>query len=115
MIFDATIKELLNSKLLALETQFKADLVFYYGEIHVGIVRPFRDVIEDLQKAPKRKSRLVFLLNTSGGSAEIVEKLVDIIRHHYREVSFVVPDFAMSAGTMRYCQMLWVSGRSLVA
>ena len=100
MIFDTTIKELLNSKLFALEEQFKADLVFYYGEIHVGIVRPFRDAIEDLKKAAQPKGRLVLFLNTSGGSAEIVEKLVDIIRHHYKEVSFVVPDFAMSAGTI---------------
>ena len=100
MIFDATIKELLNTKLDLLETQFKADLLFYYGEINPGIIRPFRDAIEDLKKTPAQRGRLVFFLNTPGGSAEAVEKLVDIIRHHYKEVSFVVPDFAMSAGTI---------------
>jgi Serine dehydrogenase proteinase len=39
-------------------------------------------------------------LNTPGGSAETVEKLVEIIRFHYEEVFFVVPDEAMSAGTI---------------
>ena len=42
---------------------------------------------------------MVFL-NTPGGNAEIVEKLVEIIRFHYKELYFVVPDEAMSAGTI---------------
>ncbi len=29
MIFDATVKELLNGKLLELETKFDADVIFY--------------------------------------------------------------------------------------
>lgn len=101
MIFDTTIKEIINSKLLALEKQFDADLIFYFGEIHAGIVRPIRDIIEELKRAKRLgRGRLVIVLNTSGGAAEVVEKLVDIIRHHYHEVYFVVPDFAMSAGTI---------------
>lgn len=40
------------------------------------------------------------MLNTSGGSAEAVEQLVKIMRHHYDEINFVVPDYAMSAGTI---------------
>jgi hypothetical protein len=39
-------------------------------------------------------------VNTPGGSAETVEKMVRIMRHHYDEVLFIVPDFAMSAGTI---------------
>ncbi len=45
-------------------------------------------------------NHLVVLLNTPGGSAEAVEKFVEIIRFHYRNVNFVVPDYAMSAGTI---------------
>ena len=44
--------------------------------------------------------RLVVFLNTPGGSAETVEKMVSVIRFHYEEVYFVVPDYAMSAGTI---------------
>lgn len=40
------------------------------------------------------------MLNTPGGSAETVEKMVNIIRQHYSEVYFIVPDYAMSAGTI---------------
>jgi hypothetical protein len=104
MIFDATIKNILNEKLAELEKNFRADVVFYYGEIHPSLIRPFRDLIEDLIKDTTKKEksdrRLVIILNTGGGSAEIVEKMVDITRFHYGEVYFIVPDFAMSAGTI---------------
>ena len=43
---------------------------------------------------------LYFFLNTPGGSVEVAEKMVDIIRHHYDKVCFVVPDVAYSAGTI---------------
>jgi hypothetical protein len=100
MIFDATVIDLLNKKLDALESAFQADVVFYLGDIQSGALRLFRDLIEDLKKDASARDRLVIILNTTGGSAEIAEKMVDITRHHYREVYFVVPDFAMSAGTI---------------
>jgi hypothetical protein len=100
MIFDATIKSWLNQRLSQLENKLKADVVFYYGEIHPAIVRIFRDIIEDLKKEKKNKNRLVIVLNTTGGSAEVSEKMVDITRKHYKEVYFIVPDLAMSAGTL---------------
>jgi len=100
MIFDATVKEVLNGKLLELEGKFAADVIFYMGEIQSSILRGFRDVIEDLKKDQPKRDRLVIVLNTSGGSAEVAEKMVDIIRAKYTEVYFVVPDFAMSAGTV---------------
>jgi hypothetical protein len=103
-LFDDSLKSLMNEKLGKLEKEFAADVVFFYGEIQPSIVRPWRDLIEDLKKplAPPQavQAKLVILLNTPGGSAETVEKLVDITRHHYSDVSFVVPDFAMSAGTI---------------
>lgn len=100
MIFDATIKELLTKKLSQVENKFKGDVIFYLGEIQPVLLRIFRDLIEDLKRDKKSKDRLIIILNTSGGSAEIAEKMVDITRKHYKEVYFVVPDFAMSAGTI---------------
>lgn len=106
-LFDEALKKLMNEKLDALEKAFAADVVFFFGEIQPSVVRPFRDLIEDLKRPPTPapnppppQTKLVIILNTPGGSAETVEKLVDIIRHHYTDVSFVVPDFAMSAGTI---------------
>ncbi|MCY4304191.1 MAG: hypothetical protein OXC62_05340, partial [Aestuariivita sp.] len=43
---------------------------------------------------------LTILLNTGGGLVEAVERTVDVIRHHYEIVDFIIPDQAMSAGTV---------------
>ncbi|MEM9685382.1 MAG: ATP-dependent Clp protease proteolytic subunit [Bacteroidota bacterium] len=100
-IFDETIKETLNERLRRLEEYFRADVIFHYGEIHPSLEKAFRDFIEQL-KVDKEfdRERLVVFLNTPGGSAETVEKMVSVIRFHYNEVFFVVPDYAMSAGTI---------------
>ncbi len=99
-IFDRTIQEILNKNLVDLESYFDSDVIFYYGEIHPSYEKLFRDFIEILKEEKPGRNRLTILLNTPGGSAETVEKMVEIIRHHYDEVYFIVPDFAMSAGTI---------------
>lgn len=99
-IFDHTIKEVLRERLERLEQHFKADVVFYFGEIHPSLAKNFRDFIEDLSSQKTKRDTLTIFLNTPGGSAETVEKMVNIIRFHYKHVHFVVPDFAMSAGTI---------------
>ena len=96
---DQKAKEWLEDRLRALEEHFDADVIFYYGIIQSTNDKFFRDFIEKLA-GENSHSRLAIFLNTPGGSAETVEKMVRIIRFHYDEVYFVVPDFAMSAGTI---------------
>ena len=43
---------------------------------------------------------MYIILTTTGGSAIAVERYVNIIRYHYKEVHFIVPDYAYSAGTI---------------
>lgn len=97
---DAQIKDVLADRVKALEDHLAADVIFFYGPIYPSIQKLFRDFIDKLRADGTPRSRLAVFLNTPGGSAEIVEKLVEIIRHHYSEVYFVVPDEAMSAGTI---------------
>ncbi len=99
-IFDSTIHAILNGKLNALEEQFNADVIFFYGSIGNSLEKPFRDFIEELKTDKIQHSTLCIILNTPGGSVETVEKLVKITRHHYKEVYFIVPDAAYSAGTI---------------
>lgn len=99
-IFDETIKTTLETRVKELEAHFNADVVFYYGEFFPGAVKPFRDFIETLAVENRHGRNLAFFVNSPGGSAEVVEKLVEIMRYHYDHVSFVVPDSAMSAGTI---------------
>lgn len=100
-IFDSTIKSVLEERLDRLEKHFEADVIFYYGEIFPQVEKYFRDFLERLKSEKESHGRLVIFLSTPGGSVETVEKLVEIARFHYpREVFFVVPDYAMSAGTI---------------
>ncbi|MEC4050341.1 serine dehydrogenasease [Flavobacterium sp. SUN046] len=99
-IFDSTVQDILNDRLSKLEIYFDADVIFYYGSIANSLEKPFRDFIEDLKSDTVKHTTLCIILNTPGGSAETVEKLVKITRHHYEEVYFIVPDAAYSAGTI---------------
>jgi hypothetical protein len=99
-IFDKTIADLLREKLLELEKEFKADVIFYYGVLDTAYIKPYRDFIEDLKTDGEKRNRLVIFLNTPGGNAQAVERMVEINRYHYEEVYFIVPDYAMSAGTI---------------
>jgi len=98
--FDQSVKDILDQRLLTLEQTFNSDVIFFYGIISPGIIKIFRDFIEKLKSDDTKREHITIFLNTPGGSVETVEKLVNIIRHHYQFVYFVVPDFAMSAGTI---------------
>lgn len=98
--FDSQIRETLRQRVMAIEKRLDGDVIFYYGPIFPSVQKRFRDFIEQLKKDGDNKSRLIVFINTPGGHAETVEKLVEIIRFHYQEVFFVVPDEAMSAGTI---------------
>lgn len=90
-------KRVLNERLVALETKLGSDLVSLVGEIQGGSETVLRHALEPL--TPKRE-KLTFLLQTPGGIVEIAERIVNLVRHHYKEVVFLVPGEAMSAGTI---------------
>jgi len=94
-----TIKSLLNKELMDLETYLSADVLTYCGPIFDGMEGNFLQVVEQLNQK-KIHDRLFIILTTNGGSATAVERYVYIIRNHYSEVNFIVPDKALSAGTI---------------
>lgn len=96
---DLEIKKSLAQKLNELEKSLLADVIFYFGEIQPGCVAIYRDLIEHIQDNDKHEALAIFL-NTPGGSVEVVEQFVNINRYFYDRVYFVVPDYAMSAGTV---------------
>lgn len=96
---DNEIKKSLKSKLNKLEELFESDVIFFYGDIYPMQEIFYRDLIEGIQDGYKHE-RLSIILNTPGGDVKTVEKLANINRHFYKEVDFIVPDAAMSAGTV---------------
>ena len=80
-----------------IESALSADCLFYNGHIAFGADDRIRDAVEGLTK---RRRKLVFILETSGGFAETARRISDALRYHYREVDFLIPSYAMSAGTI---------------
>lgn len=99
---DKIISEHLKSVRLKLEDHFEADVFAYYGEIATNYTTYFRQCLEKMGANRQRKNRLVIILNTPGGEVEAVERMVEMQRHFYDEIFFVIPHLAMSAGTI-YC------------
>lgn len=97
---EETLRNLLNDKLNKLETHLKADVFVYTGPILDNNENAVLKIFEDLSADTGKKDRLYIILTTNGGSAIAVERYVNIIRHHYNEVNFIVPDYAYSAGTI---------------
>jgi len=66
------------------------------------IRQPFDDLIRDrIEDIRNKKPTLLVILETEGGSIETAERIADVLRYHYPAgVSFLVPSFAMSAGTI---------------
>jgi len=86
---------------------FHCDVLAYVGPLYWNSIAIYRETIDALATEKTRKSlgayipeRLLIVLETDGGSAEVVEKLVEITRHRYSEVFFLIPGHAMSAGTI---------------
>lgn len=94
---DGLVKTQLDMSLVALEKELQSDVMAYVGPIMFGVDEIVRRAVEAIQG---RQRRLTVILDTPGGIVEVVERLVDTIRHHYSEVVFLIPDRAMSAGTV---------------
>lgn len=97
---DDTLRQMLQAKLKALEQYLNADVFVYYGSLAPVSANMFAKLVEDLKVDVVKRDKLYVILTTLGGSAEIVERYVNILRHHYSEVNFIVPDYAYSAGTI---------------
>ena len=92
-----SVKNDLQARIVKLENMLGGDVLTIHSPILFGIDSRVR---EALDKFTAKKGKLFIILNTPGGIAEVVERIVNTIRHSYQEVAFVIPDRAMSAGTI---------------
>jgi hypothetical protein len=94
---DHNTKQQLNVHLEQVEEALDADAITIISPILSGLDGTVKKAVEHFSK---KRSRIAVILDTPGGIAEVVERMVTTIRHHYSEVYFVIPDRAMSAGTI---------------
>lgn len=94
---DRHTRNQLNTYLSEIENALEADVLTIASPMVLSLEYKVKYAVELFQE---RKSRIAVILDTLGGTIEVVERLVSVIRHHYDEVDFLIPDRAMSAGTV---------------
>ena len=74
-----------------------ADALSFIGPMYPPADDQVKDAVEAITD---RQNTLLVLLETGGGYVNVAERIARIFRHHYHRVEFVVPSYAMSAGTI---------------
>ena len=94
---DNQIKHQLDRHLSTIGDETCADVVAFVSPILPGVDRRLRDAIEAI---PERRNSVTVILETPGGVVEVVQRMVTVVRSIYDDVIVIVPDRAMSAGTI---------------
>lgn len=89
----------LSKGIQAIEKSMKADAISIVGSLVDGVDVLIRNELEVLAEG-KKTNKLVVIIQTPGGIIEVVQRIVETLRYHYEEVEFIIPNFAMSAGTV---------------
>jgi hypothetical protein len=85
----------------ALEAAADSHVLSYLGPMYPPADDEVKDAVEELAGGRRRRQdALLIVLETDGGLITVAERMARIFRHHYRRVDFLVPTFAMSAGTV---------------
>ncbi len=94
------VEERLNNLLSLVEKSFGgSDALVIHGPILFSVDDFVRRAVE-YRRGNHGKGHLVSLVTTPGGFIEVVQRIVETLRHHYDRIDFVVPNYAYSAGTV---------------
>ena len=94
---DQVSQEWLTGLLREIERRTKKDVIVVMGGIWPGLDLRVRMALEHLKKP--EKSSLV-ILDTPGGIVEVAARVSDTLRRFHETVDFLIPNEAMSAGTV---------------
>lgn len=94
---DDHIKSQLAQGLVDIGKILGTDVVTIISPIVPGLELRLRQAIESISS---RQTIVSVILDTPGGVVEVVERMVTVLRSVYDDVTVIVPDRAMSAGTI---------------
>lgn len=94
------IESELDGRLRAVSSLLEADMLALRGLMSSGLDDIVHRVMEDDEWRTKGREKIGIILTTDGGYVEVVHRIAETIRHHYSDVTFIVPDHAYSAGTI---------------
>ena len=85
-----SVREWATARLLEIEELLDADGLTIIAPLLGGVEHHVKIAIESRET---RKDQLFVILDTVGGTVEVVERIVRALRHHYSEVKFIIPCF----------------------
>lgn len=94
---DTHIRDQLTRQLVEIGNKLNAEVVTIVSPIIPGLELRLRTAIENL---PHDTTSVIVILDTPGGVVEVVERMVTTLRSVYDDMTVIVPDRAMSAGTI---------------
>lgn len=94
---NAVVEKGLDQLARKIERRLDGNVLAFAGDLRFGIDDAFRDAIDSINN---KKEKLIVLLETPGGYAEVVQRIADTMRKKFSIVDFVVPNYALSAGTI---------------
>ena len=92
---DKRIEAMLDEELRAISAILEADILYYYGEINSEMEEGIRKLL-----SRRHSDRLALVMTTSGGAYDAAEMIIDDLRHYHDDIQVILPDGAMSAGTV---------------
>lgn len=96
---DEEVKARLDERQDEIGKELNTDLVTFVGQISPGVDKTWQRAI-DVNIEGGKQERLSIILATIGGVAEVLERMLGATRQEYDHVTVIVPDVAMSAGTI---------------
>lgn len=97
---DEFVVQQLDDRLSTIEVGFNSDALCFVGPLYPTVDDLMRTTVENLRQRTNQNDSLVFVLTTNGGSIETVQRIVEMLRHHYDHIGFIIPNYAFSAGTV---------------
>lgn len=99
---DQVILNTLSNANVHLGKKMDADVISIFAPMTYGVDDLVRTAIENIveDEDEKKKAKVIVVLETNGGYVEVVERIVRVLRRHYKTVEFIVPNNAFSAGTI---------------
>ena len=94
------IEDQLHEQIAGIEECIQGAALSFFGSLLYGAESFFRDAVEGLVSDRSDIPKLLVILETDGGYIEVVQRIAEILRHHFKRVDFLIPNYAMSAGTV---------------
>jgi len=77
-----------------------SDVLAISSPMTFGLDGLIKNEIENINEDEPSRDKLVVILETTGGYIEVVERIVGVFRQYYKEVEYIIPNYAYSAGTV---------------